>query len=380
MFFQLFKYRLIVLLRSKDQLFWTLLFPILLGTMFFLAFNNIKTAEEFKSIPIAVVKEQSTDTAESFQKMLEALDSDEDTQYFTIQYLALEEAQEQLNKNEIDGILVLDDTVELLVKENGINQSILKNVVDNYLQMENMIIEIMQTHPEQMENIADLLETDQIFNKEITLSSNDAADNTLNYFYALIAMTCLYGAFFGLNNADCIQANLSTLGARRCCAPTHKMRSIIADFIAAVLLQFVEVLVLLFYLINVLKIDFGNQFLFIALTALVGSVIGVAYGTFIGAVVKAKEGVKIAILVGVTMLMCFLSGLMFGNMKDIIEHNIPILNRINPAVLISESLYSLNIYDTYTRFTQNMILMLIIAGLFCIGSYLATRREKYDSI
>lgn len=37
-------------------------------------------------------------------------------------------------------------------------------------------------------------------------------------------------------------------------------------------------------------------------------------------------------------------------MKDWIEHICPLFNRINPAALISDSLYALNMYPSLTRF------------------------------
>jgi len=67
-------------------------------------------------------------------------------------------------------------------------------------------------------------------------------------------------------------------------------------------------------------------------------------------------------------------------MKDIIEHTCPIINRINPAALITDCLYSLNMYDTYDRFISDIAIMGIIALFFCFGSFLLLRRNKYANI
>ena len=58
----------------------------------------------------------------------------------------------------------------------------------------------------------------------------------------------------------------------------------------------------------------------------------------------------------VTMTFCFLSGLMVGDMRMNIENSCPIINKINPAALITDSFYALEIYDTYDRFLTNIFL------------------------
>ena len=47
------------------------------------------------------------------------------------------------------------------------------------------------------------------------------------------------------------------------------------------------------------------------------------------------------------MILSVLGGLIGPNVKSYIEHTMPIINRINPASLIVDSFYALNIYDTY---------------------------------
>jgi len=80
------------------------------------------------------------------------------------------------------------------------------------------------------------------------------------------------------------------------------------------------------------------------------------------------------------MLDCFLAGLMVTGMYQLVEKYVPVINRINPAALMVKALYSLNIYETYTRYNQCIFTMLGITALLCIGSYLLVRRERYASI
>jgi ABC-2 type transport system permease protein len=215
--------------------------------------------------------------------------------------------------------------------------------------------------------------------KEVSFTTG-SVDPMVNYFYALIAMGCLYGCFAGMSSATEMKANLSTLGARRVIAPTNKMIVILADFLATIVVQFGCNIVTLLYLVFVWKIDFGQKIPFITATILVGSIIGVSAGLFVGSIGQYAERSKMAIILAITMVECFLSGLMVQGMKNIVEHHMPILNRINPAALIVDAFYSLNIYDTYGRYFQNMASMLVIAVLLCVGSFLAIRRERYASL
>lgn len=67
-------------------------------------------------------------------------------------------------------------------------------------------------------------------------------------------------------------------------------------------------------------------------------------------------------------------------MKNIIEHYAPLLNRINPAALISDAFYCINVYDDTTRYTRNLMTLSIMCIALIIVSFCLVRRERYDSI
>ena len=76
----------------------------------------------------------------------------------------------------------------------------------------------------------------------------------------------------------------------------------------------------------------------------------------------------------------FFAGLMFGGMKNVIEQHCPVINRINPASVLSDAFYCLSVYDDAVRY-RRCILILVIMCLLCISfSFLMIRRERYDSI
>ena len=99
-----------------------------------------------------------------------------------------------------------------------------------------------------------------------------------------------------------------------------------------------------------------------------------------GTNLKSSEDAKSGIIIAITMAGCFLAGMMGITMKYIIDKNIPILNKINPASMITDGFYSLYYYDTLDRFWFNIISLVIFSAIMIILSYISLRRQKYDSI
>lgn len=58
MFYHNFKCSLKILLKNKGLVFWTFVFPIILGIFFNMAFSDIDKKEKFNSIDIAVVSSE----------------------------------------------------------------------------------------------------------------------------------------------------------------------------------------------------------------------------------------------------------------------------------------------------------------------------------
>lgn len=62
MLFHNFKYALKTLFKNKILIFWTFAFPLILGTLFHLAFSDIEKEEQLHTIPIAIVKTSDTNS------------------------------------------------------------------------------------------------------------------------------------------------------------------------------------------------------------------------------------------------------------------------------------------------------------------------------
>ncbi|MCI9415701.1 MAG: ABC transporter permease [Clostridiales bacterium] len=393
MFWHLYGGRLRSLLRDKENLFWTLLFPILLATMFYVAFSNLmSTTEDFNPVPVAVVDDEAYRLDDGFRQVLDELSVAADAQevpdgkLFRLTVTGREDADRLLEAGEVEGVITVggdgtdtSDGIGLKLKSSGINQSIIKSFLDEYAQTSAAMQSILSENPAAVQQLVEQMSQRQESTQAISYSDSKP-DTMLNYFYALIAMACLYGCFWGLRNTNDIQADLSTLGARRSVAPSRKMTAVLADAGAALTVHFGEILIVLAYLILALKVDFGSRFGYVLLTCFMGCVTGVSYGTFVGAAIRKKDSVKNAIMIGLTMLLCFLSGLMVNGIRQFIADTVPVLNYINPAALITDAFYSLYVYASTDRFFLNIGILGGIALLFITGSVLLTRRQKYASL
>lgn len=376
--FKLFLYRIKSLAKTPVLIFWSFCFPIILGTMFHLAFGSItERTETFEAVPVAIVTEEGKQ--ENFLNTLKAVSEKNDDALLIPKYVAKKEALSLLQKGKVEGIIYAGDKLRLEVNNEGIEQSLLKSFLDQYLQSESTLQKIAETQPEQLKNAVLALSENTEYIKELPTASGEM-DPFIHYFYALIAMACLYGCFYGLSTAEELSPPAAALGARRCISCMRKESLIAIDFLASLFLHFTGLMVLLFYLTVVLGKSFGNKWPLIILVILVGCMAGIGIGSFVGAAMHKSTNAKVATALSATMVMSFLGGLMMGNMQDIIEHHIPILNRINPAALINDALYCLSVYDNYTKFAQRMGMLTAISLILLLASSLVLRRKRYASL
>ncbi|MBH1940109.1 ABC transporter permease [Mobilitalea sibirica] len=377
MSFSLYINRLKCHIRNKENMFWSYLFPIVLASCFFFAFNNLWTIDSFETIKIAYVSEM-VETDPLKQALNEAKVS-EGVSMFSITYSDKTKASTLLEEGEIEAYIVGGENPELFVKENGMNETIMKSFLDNYRSVSSTIGTILAYNPNAINEglMQDLMQTDTFVEEQADMKKPDAM---LVYFYALLAFNCIFAANWGLVEVINIQADQSTRGARVSVSPIHKMKLFLCNIAAAFTVHTGSILLLLFYMNNILKINFGDQFVLIIITCLIGSIAGIALGATVGILVRKKASVKDAILSAVIMAGGFLSGMMYADMKYIIATKLPILGFINPVNLVADTLYSLYYYDTNERFYLNMAILGLLTVLMGAVSYAGLRRKTYASI
>lgn len=367
----LYKFNLLRILRKRADMFWTLFFPLILGSFFYISFGTkAESIEQINRIPVALVQEGN----EIFETFLGELNQD----ILEVQTVGEEEALELLKSGDVDGIFYSKTVPTLSVAGVQINESILGSFLNSYLQNQRMMEEIGKKNPlkllasmKEMMDFQELIQPVSAGGREI--------ETSLSYYFALIGMTCLFGAFSGMTSSSELRANQSPLAARRSVAAARRFRLVVSELLAVFTVQFANCCILLLYLHFGLKISFGARWYLLIPVCMLGSICGAAIGILIGCL-RLGDGPKMGMLVGGSLAMSFLAGLMFGNMKDIIEHHFPLLNRINPAALISDAFYSISIYENFGRYQKDLLLLGTITVILAGIGYVKLRRERYDSL
>ena len=393
MFKHNFKYAFKTLFRNKMLIFWTFAFPIILGTLFNLAFSNIENSEKLNIIDIAIVNSEEFQNDEIYKEAFKNLsDENNEDRLFNTKYISKEEAITLLEDGKITGYFELENNKpKVTISTNGINETIFKYIVEEIEEQKSIITNIANEKiSQELKNGNLSLDYQKIYSEILTkLDSSEVklkniSNSNLSYtmieFYSLIAMTCLYGGILGIVAINNNLPNMSNKGKRVSVAPISKGKLIFGSLLASYVVQLIGLALLFIYTVFVLKVDYGENLPLIILLALVGSLAGLSLGIAIGTLVKSNDNTKTGILIATTMLGCFLSGMMGITMKYVVDKNVPIVNKINPASMITDGLYSLYYYNTYNRYFFDVISLLIFSIIMIMISYRGLRRQKYDSI
>lgn len=376
MFLHNLKYELLSAVRTKDMLLWLVLFPVVLGTLFHIAFGSIyEKNTKFSVIPAAVVSE----TEDAAFRMAAERVSGGDDPLFRVTYTDSDTALEMLKNGEVTGIFYTGEKVSLTVAGKGLAESILKTFADRYNADARILRDTAAEHPEAVPEVLSAMTAEVRACTEQSATEGNT-DQFIQYFYNLIAMVALYGSLPGLHICEQNQANISALGARKCCSPARKSVSLAASLTATVLAQSVCMVICVTFQAFVLRVDFGDRLPLVYAAAVLAGCVGVALGFFVGSFGRISMEAKTGINLAVSMVCCFLSGLMIGNFKAVIAERAPWFNRINPAAIISDSFYCLNLYRDYGRFCEKICMMLFYTLLFAVLGICMTRRKKYASL
>ncbi|MBP3237481.1 MAG: ABC transporter permease [Lachnospiraceae bacterium] len=353
-----------------------IIYPIALGTFFKLAFGNIYDNDiKFSQIKVAVVENAGEDT--TLRNVLKEISEGEDA-LLDVSYMTEDEAVKALKDEEVKGIITDNGTLSLTVSSNGIRSTILEKFVERY-NLNVKIIGEAAGDPEKLKKVAAALSKDYetITAKALSKGNTNIYDQ---YFYNLIAMVALFGSMTGLHISIENQGNLSALGARKCVSPTPKSLTILSALAATFVMQTICMVISVTYIHFGLGVDMGNRLGFFYLTAIIAGMVGSSLGFFVGSINKASLSTKNSICTAVSLMLCFLSGLMDGGMKQKVAESAPWFNKINPAAVICDSLFSLNIYEDFERYNRCVLTMLITTALFIFLGFMFTRRRKYASL
>lgn len=378
MFIRLFIYRLRVLLRNRSLLFWTFAFPIVLGLLFNLAFSDLDQIGKVDQSTVGIVS-INEDNQEQFENVLKEIKQD-GKRLFKSKRMTKEKAQEELSNDNLSGYFMIDaKSIELFVSKSDTQQTVLKEVLSQYLQNTNKAETLLATGNVQPQEVSQLLQQGSYVK-----DGNGTGNFNLKsfYFFTLVGMTIMYGFMWGLRNANDQQANQSPEGIRLCLIPRNKLLVSFANMLASFVLFFIQAMFILMFYRFVYQVEFGDHWNYILLVCGLGTFTSISFGTLIGNLfAKLDFQQKISIGISISMIMSFLSGMMGSqSIKYWIDVNLPFLSRINIVNLISESLYQLFYYQSLKPFYTNLIWLAGFGVVFILFNYSFERKVQYDHL
>ena len=381
MFIRIFTYSLKNLSRKYWLVGWNFLFPLVLATAFFLGFGNLikEDPDTFQTLEVGYVNE--LEESAGFDQVLEELseENDDGTTVLNLHtYSSKNDAVKAMNNGDIKGFyLESEDGVETIIISNGYDSTIMNEIVREYDNYTDVITQIASDHPEKVADAIDAITSENSFISEHNFGNETS--QYIQYFYALLAMTSLFSSWISTAILEGMCANMSEMGKRVECAPTSKFISITAALLAGVLLQIVSNIIVVIYIQYILGINLGVPMGTMILLCTIGSALGISTGTLMGSVIRNPR-LLVTVPLFFTMISSFFSGLMWGQIKQIIQYNCPIINKINPAALLTNAMYVRSTYGATAEFHQDVLIMCgMIVGCIIVAS-IFLRRRKYVSL
>ncbi|MGX7263135.1 ABC transporter permease [Enterococcus crotali] len=382
MFWHLYYYRLKIQLKNKVLLFWSLVFPLLLGLFFTAAFSSLDTIDLITKIPVGIVTDEqvSPQNTELFLNTLKEIKSN-DQAMFSPTILSKEKADKQLLDEKIDGYYTLtNEDIALTVSKQTIQQNVLDSFMNQFLQSKMTLATLQKEDPALLaSSITEKIgkTTNYISVKQATASKGSQKSF---FFFTLIGMSCMFGMFWGISNANDEQANQSANGIRLSMTPKNKLFIVLTNLISSFTIFSVEIFFILGFFHFVYGVDFGTRWLLILLTCALATLTALSLGVLFGNILKVPLNQKISLAVTFQMTCSFLAGMMSPDIKLLVNQHLPWLNAINPVNLISEALYKLYYYQNIDSFYTNLLSLLILTVIFIIASVIYERRVQYVSL
>ncbi len=382
MFFHNVKYNLKALFKNKGLIFWSFAFPIIMATLFNMAFGNWEESEKFTSINIGIVTNEYFDNNIIAKNVFNSL-SDGDNKIFNITYASKDEVTNLLTDKKIEGIIeYTNSNPSIIINSNSVSSTIIKSVVDEIETNNTIFSDLIKSGKyasndmeEQVNKIIERINSTTINTKDISVKKLDIA---VIEYYSLLAMTCLYGGFIAMSAISNSLASASSRGKRVAISPIKKSMAILSSLCASFIVQLIGALLLLIY-INIIGVNLHTNLISLFIITILGVLSGISIGLIVSVMINKSEDTKLGIIIAISMALSVLSGMTGVSLKYVIDSKIPFINKINPAAMITDGLYAVY-YENNARFLNNIISLIIFISLLIVISILYMRRKKYDNI
>ena len=344
------KYTAISMISTVQGMFWTVAYPILLSSLFFVIFSAISTRGLSTAINTGVTKTNPNRGILNLIPILHVIPMEQ------------EAADAALREGSIQAFIA--DDLSIRIYKDGIAQTIVKSIVEQIKQTDALGIPIMPS----------------AYRKQYINSKNEQNNSMMILFYSLLAMVSIYSMFGSISIPERIQANISKLSVRMSAAPIKRFRIYLAGVLFFVCFNLASNLLYIGYVMLVLKINLITDFTVTVPLLMYANLFGTAFGLCIGSIPKLTVNTKVMIGVFSSLFLSFLSGMMSVSVKTALDASVPILSKINPIALFTDTLYNINILHEYDLAPLFFGVFSGFILLFLTLAFVNAREVQYDSL
>lgn len=382
------------LIRNPIVVVWTLVFPVVLSTLFMLMFQDMRTDGSVDPVPVAVVADAAWEES-AFAPVAEALAEGDEAILSIVEAADADAAYDLFTAGEVDGVLQVDAAgeVKLTVAPESsaahqstrgsmydINRSILEVVASSYAQTAALMEDVAADDPQALADpvaVAEALAL-EARSERVSLTVG-TPDETVRYYYALLGMATMFAANLSLTAVAGIQPRNSAAAARRSIAGVSRTRQIAGATLASWLLAFIFLSVAFCYIRLVVGVEFAGREGLCLVGIAAGSLLATGLGAAVGAL-PVRENAATGILTCLTVVLSIFAGL-YGEpvmeLADAVAEAAPLSAWINPAKLMSDLFYSLYYYESLVPFAARVVACVAGGAVLFALAIPVMRRQRY---
>ncbi|MDO4799567.1 MAG: ABC transporter permease [Bacillota bacterium] len=345
------RYNFLNSIRDKSTIFWVAFYPLIILTIFTLAFSQIQSQNEIR-IPVGV------DPNNPFASIYPTID------LLEVSEISPDRATELLESEAISSYI--DAEGNLILKEAGFKATIVKSILDQIRQM--IALEIPREAYD--------------FERNYTVNTNHASgiQSFLIYYYALFGMIALQSSQGALSDICSIQANLSFLGQRIEIAPTRKWVLILKSSLVTLSTNFTISLATFLVAVYVFRHPLLQRPMESFLMLLLINLFGIALGLVVGLSSRLSLNVKSGILIAVVITLSAMGGMMGVGLRTAISRFAPWLLKINPVSLFTDTMFRINVTGDASTVVSTLVILGIEITVMMLIATQFLRRRQYGSI
>ena len=399
-------------LRSGAVWIWTLAFPVVLATLFLFMFATLKNSDTVASVPVAVVADDAWGRS-GFSGVVAALSEGDDALLAVTEVDTPERATRLLDEGKVAGIYAVDassadvtsaadavpadaaiaDLAPIVTLPGGasgdgtgaagVNRSILEAVASSYTQSSALIRASLADGS--MGDAAAISDALGISGRVERISlTRSTPDDTVRFYYALLAMAALFSAESASSMAFAAAGDLSALGARRCASGQRRSVTLAGTLVGCWLVAVVMLCAVFAYVRLVCGVDFSGREGLALVGLAAASLLSVAIGLLVGVVpVRGGEQARDGLLTGLICLGSLFAG-MYGTpamaLADRVARACPAEAWLNPPKLISDMFTSLYFYQDLAPFLLRAGACVGLAALLLLAAATVFGRQRYEHL